>query len=134
MNLSVNTALGEFTFKLSQTSVIYLLGLAQQLEDEGDEDNLESSSNTNAKDENIVNFATELYEKCRNLGINALLDDRNERFGVKMNDYELMGFPYALLVGKGLANGEVEFIERKNLEKQSVSVDKILDLIKEKLA
>lgn len=36
MNLSVNTALGEFTFKLSQTSVIYLLGLAQQLEDEGD--------------------------------------------------------------------------------------------------
>ncbi|MDA3077736.1 proline--tRNA ligase [Campylobacter sp. JMF_06 NA1] len=88
---------------------------------------------SNAKDENIVNFATELYEKCRNLGINALLDDRNERFGVKMNDYELMGFPYALLVGKGLANGEVEFIERKNLEKQSVSVDKIFDLIKEKL-
>ena len=37
MNLSVNTALGEVTFKLSQTSVIYLLGLAQQLEDEGDE-------------------------------------------------------------------------------------------------
>lgn len=37
MNFSVNTALGEFTFKLSQTSVIYLLGLAQQLEDEGDE-------------------------------------------------------------------------------------------------
>lgn len=36
MNLSVNTALGEFTFKLSQTSIIYLLGLAQQLEDEGD--------------------------------------------------------------------------------------------------
>lgn len=36
MNLSVNTALGEFTFKLSQTSVIYLLGLAQQLADEGD--------------------------------------------------------------------------------------------------
>ena len=36
MNLSVNTALGEFTFKLSETSVIYLLGLAQQLEDEGD--------------------------------------------------------------------------------------------------
>ena len=36
MNLSVNTALGEFTFKLSQTSGIYLLGLAQQLEDEGD--------------------------------------------------------------------------------------------------
>lgn len=36
MNLSVNTALGEFTFKLSQTSVIYLLGVAQQLEDEGD--------------------------------------------------------------------------------------------------
>ena len=36
MKLSVNTELGEFKFSLSQTSVIYLLGLAQQLEDEGD--------------------------------------------------------------------------------------------------
>lgn len=36
MKLSVNTGLGEFKFSLSQTSVIYLLGLAQQLEDEGD--------------------------------------------------------------------------------------------------
>ena len=88
---------------------------------------------SNAKDEQICKFANELYEKCQNLGINALLDDRNERFGVKMNDYELMGFPYAVLVGKGLANGEVEFITRANLEKQSVSVDKILNLIKDKI-
>ena len=88
---------------------------------------------SNAKDEQICKFANELYEKCQNLGISALLDDRNERFGVKMNDYELMGFPYAVLVGKGLANGEVEFITRANLEKQSVSVDKILNLIKDKI-
>ena len=88
---------------------------------------------SNAKDEQICEFANNLYEECKKLGISVLLDDRNERFGVKMSEYELMGFPYAVLVGKGLASGEVEFIERKNLEKQSVAIDEILNLIKEKL-
>ena len=55
---------------------------------------------------------------------------RNERFGVKMSDFELIGFPFAVLVGKGLANGEVEFITRRNLSKTIVKSDEILDVIK----
>jgi len=50
-----------------------------------------------------------------------------------MNDFELMGFPYAVLVGKALAEGSVEFITRAGLKRQSVSADEILKLIEKKL-
>ena len=86
---------------------------------------------SNIKDENQVNFANEIYEKCENLGIKTILDDRDERFGVKMNDYELIGFPYALIVGKNLANGEVEFIKRDGLIKEKISKNEALNKIKE---
>ena len=77
-----------------------------------------------------MKFASEIYESARNLGIKVLFDERNERFGVKMSDFELIGFPFAVLVGKGLANGEVEFITRRNLSKTIVKSDEILDVIK----
>ena len=53
---------------------------------------------------------------------------------MKMNDFELMGFPYAVLVGKALAEGSVEFITRAGLKRQSVSADEILKFIEIKLA
>ncbi|NLK66502.1 MAG: proline--tRNA ligase, partial [Campylobacteraceae bacterium] len=86
---------------------------------------------SNLKDEEQVSFATNLYSECRSLGINAILDDRNERFGVKMNDFELIGFPYAILVGKNLANGEVEFIKRDGLEKEKIPSNLVLEKVKE---
>ena len=68
---------------------------------------------SNLKDEAGVKFAFELYESLKKAGISVIIDDRNERFGVKMNDFELIGFPYALLVGKEFANGKVEFITQE---------------------
>ncbi|MDO5045321.1 proline--tRNA ligase [Campylobacter sp.] len=88
---------------------------------------------SNLKDEAGVKFANELYGELRSFGISVLLDDRNERFGVKMSEFELIGIPYAVVVGKGLENGEVEFVERMNLNKTSVSKDQILSKIKEAL-
>lgn len=85
---------------------------------------------SNIKDEAQMKFASEIYESARKLGIKVLFDERNERFGVKMSDFELIGFPFAVLVGKGLANGEVEFISRRNLSKAIVKSDEILDVIK----
>ena len=58
---------------------------------------------SNLKDEAGVKFAFELYESLKKAGVSVIIDDRNERFGVKMNDFELIGFPYALLVGKEFA-------------------------------
>ncbi|EDO9241605.1 proline--tRNA ligase [Campylobacter coli] len=85
---------------------------------------------SNIKDEKSLEFAIKLYEDLSNAGIEVLLDDRNERFGVKMNDFELMGFPYALVVGKGLEKDELEFIDRKTLEKKIISSKEVFDFIK----
>lgn len=88
---------------------------------------------SNLKDEAGVKFANELYSELKSFGISALLDDRNERFGVKMSEFELIGIPYAVVIGKGLEGGEVEFINRANLQKTSIAKDEILAKIKEAL-
>jgi len=69
----------------------------------------------NIKDEKALNFTNALYEELLNLGIEVLLDDRNERFGVKMNDFELMGMNYALIIGKSFEAGELELVKRAGL-------------------
>ena len=57
--------------------------------------------------------AEEIYKKCLELGFDALLDDRDERAGVKFKDAELIGIPYRITVGKKLAQGLVELVERR---------------------
>ncbi|MBE9828698.1 proline--tRNA ligase [Campylobacter concisus] len=88
---------------------------------------------SNLKDEEGVKFAFELYESLKKAGVSVIIDDRNERFGVKMNDFELIGFPYALLVGKEFVNGKVEFITRDGLSKETIGVNEAFKKIKESL-
>lgn len=88
---------------------------------------------SNLKDEAGMKFAFELYESLKKAGVSVIIDDRNERFGVKMNDFELIGFPYALLVGKEFANGKVEFITRDGLSKETIGADEAFRKIKESL-
>ncbi|RKV89721.1 MAG: proline--tRNA ligase [Campylobacter sp.] len=88
---------------------------------------------SNLKDEAGVKFAFELYESLKKAGVSVIIDDRNERFGVKMNDFELIGFPYALLVGKEFANGKVEFITRDGLSKETIGANEAFKKIKESL-
>ena len=85
---------------------------------------------SNLKDEEGVKFAQGLYEDLCAAGVSVLLDDRNERFGVKMNEFELMGFPYAVIVGKGLAEGTVELVTRGGLVKETVKASEILARLK----
>lgn len=90
----------------------------------------------NLKDEKAVNFTNALYKELLNLGVEVLLDDRNERFGVKMNDFELMGMNYALIIGKGFEAGELELITRKGLIKEPLKVLELVQMarnLKEKL-
>ncbi|WP_149707325.1 proline--tRNA ligase [Campylobacter concisus] len=88
---------------------------------------------SNLKDEEGVKFAFELYESLKKAGVSVIIDDRNERFGVKMNDFELIGFPYALLVGKEFVNGKVEFITRDGLSKETIGANEAFKKIKESL-
>lgn len=79
---------------------------------------------SNIKDTKAMEFAEQIYTHFSNKEI--LFDDRNERFGVKINDFELMGFPYALVIGKGLENDEVELIHRNTLEKQVLKTQEVI--------
>lgn len=89
---------------------------------------------SNSKDEAQSAYAEEMYNQLKQQNKSVLLDDRNERFGFKMKDYELIGLPYALIVGKELEEGFVEIVERKTLEKTVVKKEEALATLKELLA
>jgi prolyl-tRNA synthetase len=80
-----------------------------------------------------VEFATNLYNTLKEKGVNVLLDDRAERFGPKIKDFELIGFPYAIVIGKKLKDEVVEIRKRDGLDKIEVSSSKVLDKILEML-
>jgi len=64
--------------------------------------------------------AEEIYQTCLALGLDAILDDRDERPGVKFKDADLIGIPFRVTVGKKLAQGMVELVDRR--EKKSADV------------
>ncbi len=68
----------------------------------------------NTKDEIQRNAANDIYNKLITAEDEVLLDNRNESFGVKLKDAELIGIPYIVIVGKGAVDGKVELIERKS--------------------
>ena len=68
-----------------------------------------------------------LYEELKAQGVDALLDDRKERFGFKIKDFELIGIPLAVVIGKNLADGKAELILRDGLEKIEVDATSLLD-------
>lgn len=85
----------------------------------------------NTKKEEQLELAQSIYEDLKKKGVEVLLDDRNERPGVKFNDRELIGIPVQITVGKMAGEGIVEFSLRKKDEKIEVESDKIQSLVKE---
>lgn len=69
----------------------------------------------------------------RMLGIEVLLDDRDERPGVKFKDMELIGIPYRVTVGRGIADGKVELVDRSSNEKIEISVEDCIERLKNAL-
>ena len=88
---------------------------------------------SNIKDSAQIELGEKLYTELQDKNVEVILDDRKERFGFKMKDAELIGFPYTIIIGKELANGLVQIYDRKTTEKISITVDevmsKIMDLI-----
>jgi prolyl-tRNA synthetase len=78
-------------------------------------------------DEETMATATSIYDQLRGAGVDALLDDRDARAGVKFADAELIGVPYRITLGpKALADGQVELTERASGETTRVDVDSIV--------
>ncbi len=83
-------------------------------------------------DDETLGAAEQLYAGLRARGVDALLDDRDARAGVKFADAELIGIPYRITIGpKGLADGEVEWTSRATGETSRVALDAILDVAAE---
>ena len=80
-----------------------------------------------------VDFANKLYTDLENEGISTLLDDRDERAGVKFKDMDLIGIPIRITIGKKYNDGLVELKLRDKKEIEEVKIDDILTRIKELL-
>ena len=83
----------------------------------------------NIKDEAQMEIANRLYEELRAIGVDAILDDRNERPGVKFKDSELIGIPMRVTVGKKITEGEVEFKLRDG-EMEVIKIDDVISTVK----
>ena len=86
---------------------------------------------SNIKEESHVAYAEALYESLGKAGIETILDDRKERFGFKMSDAELIGFPFTVIIGKEMENNQVQIMIRSTREMLTVSADDVLSKIKE---
>ena len=84
----------------------------------------------NINDEEKVQVAEKLYQELTAVGIETLLDDRNERAGVKFKDSDLIGIPYRITVGRSLSQGKVEVMTRKTKESQDIPVEEVVSTIK----
>lgn len=85
----------------------------------------------NVKEEALLNEATRIYEELKALGVEAVLDDRKDRAGVKFKDADLIGFPIRVTVGKTLSDGYLEVKFRGTNEMKNVPVDEIVSLVHE---
>ncbi len=83
----------------------------------------------------LVSFAEEIYEELKKTNCSPLLDDRKESPGFKFKDANLIGIPYQIIVGKKnqLAN-QVEFVERKSLEKKVIAREEIIPTLLKKIS
>ena len=88
----------------------------------------------NMKKEEQVENAEKIYKQLESIGVETILDDRNERPGFKFKDAELIGIPMRITVGKDIVDGKVEFKLRKEADKEIISVDEVLDRVKAEFA
>ncbi|HIK30870.1 MAG TPA: proline--tRNA ligase [Oscillatoriales cyanobacterium M59_W2019_021] len=88
----------------------------------------------NLNDTAQVSAAEQLYSELNTAGVETLLDDRDERAGVKFKDADLIGIPYRIVTGKSLKDGKVELVERSTQQRQDVAIETVVSLLKEKIA
>ena len=83
----------------------------------------------NIKDEQQMMVAEDIYKTLNKHGVEAVLDDRDERAGVKFKDADLIGFPYRITVGKGISDGLVEFKSRESEELSNIKPEEACEIV-----
>lgn len=84
-------------------------------------------------DEEQANLAEKIYKELKAKKIDVLLDDRNERPGVKFNDRDLIGIPYRITVGKDAVNSIIEYSTRAEMENKNLDADEAIKLVCENI-
>ncbi len=89
---------------------------------------------TNVADETLRKTGEQIAAELDAAGLDVLLDDRDERAGVKFKDADLVGIPYRINVGKKAAAGQVELVTRASASSVDVAIGDVLAAVKEEVA
>src|SRR5260370_21591931 len=87
----------------------------------------------NVKDENLLNASVDIAKRLEAAGFDVILDDRNERPGVKFKDADLVGIPFRITVGNKVTEGTVEVVLRSTREVRDVRIPSIVEHFEELL-
>jgi prolyl-tRNA synthetase len=85
---------------------------------------------TNMKDEKLREEGEKLYRDLQAVGLEVLLDDRNERAGVKFKDADLIGIPHRITIGRKIADGIVELFDRRTKQSEDVKLSEVVSRLK----
>ncbi len=80
---------------------------------------------TNIGDPALLAAGEKVAADLEAAGVDVILDDRDERAGVKFKDADLVGIPYRINIGRGVAEGKVELVDRLKLTSEDHSIDEI---------
>ena len=80
-----------------------------------------------SKDEKQVEVSERIYNELKSAGIDVLLDNRDERPGIKFKDMDLIGIPFRITIGKKVNDGIVEIKERTSKEFNEINIDKVVE-------
>ncbi len=83
---------------------------------------------TNFKDPIQKKLSEDIYSVFKKNNIDVLIDDRDERAGVKFKDADLIGIPFRIIIGRDAINNQVELASRSKKSKIKVSINNILDI------
>ena len=81
---------------------------------------------TNMKDEKLREEGEKLYKDLQQAGLEVLLDDRNERAGVKFKDADLIGIPHRITIGRKIEDGIVELFDRRTKQSEDVKLSEVV--------
>jgi prolyl-tRNA synthetase len=85
----------------------------------------------NIKDAQQLEIAEKLYTQLNQAGVETLLDDRDERAGVKFKDADLIGIPYRIVTGRAINNGKVEVVKRATRETQEIAIEEVVTTLQQ---
>jgi prolyl-tRNA synthetase len=88
---------------------------------------------TNMKQDELRNAGEKLYDDLQHAGLEVLLDDRDERAGVKFKDADLIGIPHRITIGKKVADGLVELFDRRTKQSEDVRISDIVTALRKHL-